>query len=67
MKRLALVGLAALALAGCGGEDASMSPAPATTAERDGGIVELENVLGLAADFRADEGKTRVLLLFSPT
>jgi hypothetical protein len=66
VKRLALLGLAALALAGCGGEDASMSPAT-TTGAREGGIVELENVLGLAADFRADDGKTRVLLLFSPT
>ena len=66
MRRAALLALAALALAGCGGGEGAMSPGT-TTSARDGGIVELDNVLGLASDFRADEGKTRVLLVFSPT
>ena len=69
MRRLALLGLAALALAGCGGGDeGAMSPgAGTTTSTQAGGIVALDNVLALASDFRADEGKTRVLLVFSPT
>jgi hypothetical protein len=66
VKRAALLLLAALA--GCGGgDDEAATPTNPPAGERRGGIVELENVLGLAADFRADEGKTRVLLLFSPT
>ena len=31
------------------------------------GVQELANVLDLRADFEADAGKTRLLLLFSPT
>ena len=65
MKRLAPLLLAVLALAGCGGGDGD-DEAP-VQAEAGNAIVELDNVLGLASDFRADEGKTRVLLLFSPT
>ena len=68
MRRLALVGLAALALAGCGGgSDEGAMGAKAPTTAQAGGIVELDNVLALAADFRKDEGRTRVLLVFSPT
>jgi hypothetical protein len=64
----AVVLLAALALAGCGGGDDEAAPTSAPPlADSSGGVVELENVLGLAADFRADNGKTRVLLLLSPT
>ena len=63
MRRLAPLLLAAFALAGCGGGD---DQAP-VQAEAGDAIVELDNVLALASDFRADEGKTRVLLLFSPT
>ena len=51
-----------LALAGCGGGDSSeKAAAPAD------GVHELANVLDLRADFEADAGKTRLLLLFSPT
>jgi outer membrane lipoprotein-sorting protein len=57
---LALV-LPLLALAGCGGETAAPEAAPAD------GVKELANVLDLRADFEADAGKTRVILLFSPT
>ena len=67
MRRLAPLLLAALALAGCGGGDDESAPASAPPAAERGGVVELENVLGLAADFREDEGRTRVLLLLSPT
>jgi hypothetical protein len=67
VRRAALL-VAALALAGCGGGDDEAAPTPAPPAtDQSGGVVELENVLGLAADFRADEGRTRVLLLLSPT
>jgi ABC-type glycerol-3-phosphate transport system substrate-binding protein len=51
-----------LALAGCGSGDTSdKAAAPAD------GVQELANVLDLRADFEADAGKTRLLLLFSPT
>jgi hypothetical protein len=50
-----------LAAAGCGGEASSTQPEPTA------GVQELENVLALRADFEADAGKTRVILLFSPT
>jgi len=61
--------LVALVLAGCsaGDSDEAATPSEPPTADRPGSVVELENVLGLASDFRADEGKTRVILLFSPT
>ena len=64
MRRLAPVLLVALALAGCGGGADDAAPAQVKAGDA---IVELDNVLALASDFRADEGKTRVLLLFSPT
>jgi len=51
-----------LALAGCGGGDAGEQAA----APKDG-VRELANVLDLRADFEADAGKPRLLLLFSPT
>jgi outer membrane lipoprotein-sorting protein len=51
-----------LALAGCGGDEtAAPDAAPAD------GVEELANVLDLRADFEADAGKTRVILLLSPT
>jgi ABC-type glycerol-3-phosphate transport system substrate-binding protein len=55
--------LAVLALTGCGGEES----APTTQIEPTAGVQELDNVLALRADFEADAGKTRVILLLSPT
>ncbi len=49
-----------VALAGCGGDDEAGPKPP-------GGVRELENVLALRSDFEAGAGKTRVVLLFSPT
>ena len=60
--RRALLALLALGLAGCGGGDAEQAATPA----RDG-VRELANVLELRSDFEADAGKTRLILLFSPT
>ena len=63
IRRIALLLLAALALAGCGGDDAAEPKAAAPA----GPVKELANVLDLRADFQADSGKPRVLLLLSPT
>jgi ABC-type glycerol-3-phosphate transport system substrate-binding protein len=54
--------LAAVALAGCGGNETAT---PETTDS--GGVEELANVLDLRGAFEADAGKTRVVLLLSPT
>ena len=60
--RRTVVLLLLLALAGCGGGDGSeQAAAPAD------GVQELANVLQLRSDFEAGAGKTRLLLLFSPT
>jgi hypothetical protein len=65
VKRAALL-LVALALAGCGGGD-DESAAPTATVTPAAGVEELDNVLALRSDFEADAGKTRVILLLSPT
>ena len=70
MRRSALLLLLALlALAGCGGgdEDAAPAPAPEPAAKPADTVKELANVLDLRSDFEADAGKTRVIVLLSPT
>jgi len=79
MRRLAVLLLGLIALAGCGGGDETAASkettANQTTTERGvppeaspaGSVEELTNVLQLRSDFEADAGKTRVILLFSPT
>ena len=64
-RTLPLLGLlvALLTLAGCGGDEtAAPTAAPATDS-----VQELANVLQLRSDFEADTGKTRLIVLFSPT
>ena len=63
MRRATLLLLALLALAGCGGGNETAAPEAAPAV----GVKELANVLTLRSDFEADAGKTRVILLFSPT
>jgi ABC-type glycerol-3-phosphate transport system substrate-binding protein len=63
VRKALLLLLLLLAAAGCGGGEEASSKQPEPTA----GVQELENVLALRADFAADAGKTRVILLFSPT
>ena len=64
MRRVALLLLALVALAGCGGDE---DAAPAQTVTPAAGVKQLANVLDLRSDFEADAGKTRVILLLSPT
>jgi hypothetical protein len=59
VRRLGLL-LLAVGLAACGG-DAEKSAAPAD------GVRDLDNVLALRSDFEADPGKTRLIVLLSPT
>jgi hypothetical protein len=64
VRRAFVLLLLLLAATGCGGgEEGAASAEPAPTA----GVQELENVLALRSDFEADAGKTRVVLLLSPT
>ena len=59
MRRAVLL-LLVLALTACGG-DGEPAAAP------EGASAELDNVLQLRADFEADAGTTRLLVLLSPT
>ena len=63
VRRAARLLVVLLALAGCGGGSSS-SEKGAKPAD---GVQELANVLQLRSDFEAGAGKTRLLLLFSPT
>jgi hypothetical protein len=57
--RSAALLLAAIVVAGCGGEQEQKA--------NTGGVRQLDNVLELRSDFEADRGKTRLLVLLSPT
>jgi hypothetical protein len=61
--RLAASLVAALLLAGCGGSDGE-SP---TTRSGDRRVVELPRLAAFTEAFAQDRGRTRVLLLLSPT
>jgi len=63
IRRAALLLIAASALAGCGGDETAKQEAASPA----GAVKQLANVLDLRADFEADAGKPRLLLLFSPT
>jgi len=64
---LLLIALLALAVAGCGGSGSGSESAATEPAPEAGGVKELANILDLRSDFEADAGKTRTILLFSPT
>jgi ABC-type glycerol-3-phosphate transport system substrate-binding protein len=66
VRRVALLLLAAAVLAGCGGDDEA-ALTTGTAATPSSGVKELTNVLDLRADFEADAGKPRVIVLLSPT
>jgi hypothetical protein len=59
--RKALLLLLVLGLAACGGDESKESAKPTD------GVRDLANVLQLRSDFEADAGKTRLLVLLSPT
>ena len=65
MRSAALL-LLVLGLAACGGDEEQSAPPTATVTPADG-VEELDNVLALRSDFEADAGKTRVIVLLSPT
>ena len=68
--RAALLLLVVLVVAGCGGgadETAAPPQAEPLPEASTAGVEELANVLQLRSDFEADAGKTRVILLLSPT
>jgi ABC-type molybdate transport system substrate-binding protein len=67
IRRATLLLLALVALAGCGGDEETTPKSAAPTVSAAGGVKELANVLELRSDFEADAGKTRVIILFSPT
>jgi ABC-type glycerol-3-phosphate transport system substrate-binding protein len=67
MRRAAVILLALLVLAGCGGDEETATPGTATAPETATAVKELANVLDLRSDFEADAGKTRVIVLLSPT
>ena len=67
MRRAVLALLAVLALAGCGGDDETAAETATTKASPTGSVKELANVLQLRSDFEADAGKTRAIVLLSPT
>lgn len=63
-----LAGVAALAVSGCGGSgDAEPAEAQARPQVSQRALRDLASVDALRADFNADAGRTRLLLIFSPT
>ena len=67
MRRAVLLLIALLALAGCGGSGNGSESAATEPAPEAGSVKKLANILDLRSDFEADAGKTRTILLFSPT
>jgi hypothetical protein len=59
-----LAGIVVLALSGCGG---SGDAQPAAQAHAQRPLRDLTSVDALKADFNADAGRPRLLLIFSPT
>jgi hypothetical protein len=71
-----LLGVMAIGIAGCGGSDGGGSPESASTAPsatesaqpgQSTALADIASVDQLRARFNTDEGKTRLLLLLSPT
>jgi ABC-type glycerol-3-phosphate transport system substrate-binding protein len=67
IRRAAVLLVALLALAGCSSDEDAAPESGTPTVTPAAGVKELANVLELRSDFEADAGKTRVILLFSPT
>jgi hypothetical protein len=65
--RLAALVACALLLAGCSGGGGESAPEETATVAAPETVADLDNILQLRSDFEADAGKTRVVVLFSPT
>ena len=57
--------LAVAVLAACGGDSVGKEPGLQGTPRES--VTDLDNILALRSDFEADAGKTRVIILLSPT
>jgi hypothetical protein len=63
-----LAGIVVLAVAGCGGAGGDSDSAPPPSAQDESSPVrDLETLEPLKQDFNADSGRSRLLLILSPT
>ncbi len=67
MRRLALLAVVALAVAGCGGSDDDMPRRVAEPAAGEPTLTDLTSIDQLRTRFNADQGVPRLILLVSPT
>jgi hypothetical protein len=61
-----LAGIVVLVVAGCGGSGGASPPEQASPAARPA-VTDLNSIDTLKDDFNADEGRSRLLLILSPT
>jgi len=62
-----LAGIVVLAAAGCGGGGSDSASPPEQASAARPALTDLKSVDTLKNDFNADAGRSRLLLIFSPT